>query len=64
MAYISNKDKKYQEKQKEVNNSTYGFKKDPSKTKTWKFLNLFLIALMVLLPLACVIIVIIQLATK
>lgn len=68
MAYISNKDKKYLEK-KEIEEKNSGKNpdyrlapKDPSKSKVWKVLNLFLIALMVILPIACVIALIIQAA--
>lgn len=66
MAYISNKDKKYldqkEHEQKEASkNPDYKFvTKDPSKTLTWKILNIVLISLMVLVPVGGVIFLIVN----
>lgn len=60
MAYISNKDKKFQEQQEQKAIENKKAIKDPSKTIFWKIMNLFLIGLMVILPLVLVIILIVQ----
>ena len=60
MAYISNKDKKFQEQQEQKAIETKKAIKDPSKSKFWKVMNLLLIGLMVILPLVLVIVLIIK----
>lgn len=64
MAYISNKDKKFQDKQNEEKKSTYGFKKDPSKSLTWKITNIVLILIMVGAPIGALLFLIIKACTK